>query len=202
MWAFEFIRRVLSYKGNAILAQLHDPERHPSQDAAVAQFAKHCHLYSTPYDKTQFATATVKALSAKVAGDGVDLDEDDLSGFFCSEFTAEAIKRAALNHDHAVRPTPYTDHWTESKTVKSSNISPADIVEQIPIVGPSQVFLKRQLNDELQPVSSKEEVCFAQQHSAGNGLTRACLAGAPHHSGPPGEVHRGSESQLHQRAQG
>lgn len=168
MWAFEFIRRVLSYKGNAILAQLHDPERHPSQDAAVAQFAKHCHLYSTPYDKTQFATATVKALSAKVAGDGVDLDEDDLSGFFCSEFTAEAIKRAALNHDHAVRPTPYTDHWTESKTVKSSNISPADIVEQIPIVGPSQVFLKRQLNDELQPVSSKEEVCFAQQHSAGS----------------------------------
>ena len=168
MWAFEFIRRVLSYEGNAILAQLHDPERHPSQDAAVAQFAKHCHIYSVGYDKAQFATATVKALTAKLAGDGVDLDEDDLSGFFCSEFTAEAIKRAALNHDHAVRPSPYTDHWTESKTVKSSNISPADIVEQIPIVGPSQVFLKRQLNDELQPVSSKEEVCFAQQHSAGS----------------------------------
>ena len=103
MWAFEFIRRVLSYKGNAILAQLHDPERHPSQDAAVAQFAKHCHIYSVGYDKAQFATATVKALTAKLAGDGVDLDEDDLSGFFCSEFTAEAIKRAALNHDHAVR---------------------------------------------------------------------------------------------------
>lgn len=30
--------------------------------------------------------------------DGIDLDDDDLSSFFCSEHTAEALKRAALNH--------------------------------------------------------------------------------------------------------
>ena len=50
MWAFEFIRRVLSYKGNCVLAQLQDPDREPAQHAAVAQFAKHCHLYSSGYD--------------------------------------------------------------------------------------------------------------------------------------------------------
>ena len=47
MWAFEFIRRVLSYKGNCVLAQLQDPDREPAQHAAVAQFAKHCHITST-----------------------------------------------------------------------------------------------------------------------------------------------------------
>ena len=36
MWAFEFIRRVLSYKGNCVLAQLQDPDREPAQHAAVA----------------------------------------------------------------------------------------------------------------------------------------------------------------------
>jgi hypothetical protein len=44
----------------------------------------------------------VQALTRKVnlsdMMDGIDLDDDDLSSFFCSEHTAEALKRAALNH--------------------------------------------------------------------------------------------------------
>ena len=66
VWGFEFFRRVLSYKGNVLLARLQDPERTRSQHAAVAQFAKHTHVYSSGYDKIQFGTATVQALTRKV----------------------------------------------------------------------------------------------------------------------------------------
>ena len=154
MWAFEFIRRVLSYKGNCVLAQLQDPDREPAQHAAVAQFAKHCHLYRSGYDKVQFATATITALTSKLLGDGINLDDDDLSGFFCSEFTAEAIKRAALNHSGG---GAYAERWAESKAVLTSKISPADLVAGIPVVGPSQRMLKRQLDPKLKPITTKEQ---------------------------------------------
>lgn len=55
-WGFEFTRRVLSYKGNVAIAPLRDPERTPAQHAAIAQFAKHTHVYSSGYDKVQFGT--------------------------------------------------------------------------------------------------------------------------------------------------
>ena len=86
LWGFEFTRRMLSYTGNCVLAPLRDPTRSPSQHAAVAQFAKHCHVYSSAYDKMQFGAATLKALTDKIDGSkfsGMDVDQDDLSAFFC-----------------------------------------------------------------------------------------------------------------------
>ena len=40
--------------------------RNPRMNRAVMQFSKHVHMNSAAYDKWQFATATVKALTSKV----------------------------------------------------------------------------------------------------------------------------------------
>lgn len=64
-------------------------------------------MISTKYDKFQFATATVKALTSKVnLSDtivGIDVDDDNLNAVFCSEYSSECLKRMALNYDFATQ---------------------------------------------------------------------------------------------------
>jgi hypothetical protein len=101
----------------------------------------------------------VQALTRKVnlsdMMDGIDLDDDDLSSFFCSEHTAEALKRAALNHSGE---GPYGVAWNDTKETKSSNHSPADLAK-IPIVG-TPTFLKRQMTADLKAITTKEDAAL------------------------------------------